>query len=391
MVNHSANASVLGNMNIRRIAVLRALQLGDLMVAVPALRALRQRFPYAEITLIGLPWAATFVQRFNHLLDRFIEFPGYPGINELPYDPKRTSRFLAEQRDYGYDLAIQMHGSGRTSNPFVLALGARMTLGAYSGECPAELTFAVAYDERLHEIERNLSLLAPLAITAVDRRLEFPLTVKDHTVANEILLQWPRKAGPRVIVHPGSRSPARRWPATYFAQVADALVERYGAHIIITGTAAEQEMTHNVLAQMKAPALDLSGQTSLGTLAALLSKVELFVSNDTGPAHIAQAVHCPSITIFGPVDPRRWAPLDQELHPIVRHQVSCSPCGYWTCPIDHRCLRDLWPSTVLEAAQRLLSHYHYGNLTPASSRKEPALLSGAGRGVSFTRQPREHV
>lgn len=355
MVDQSVNASVLTN--VRRIAVLRALQLGDLMVAVPALRALRQRFPYAEITLIGLPWAAPFVQRFSHILDRFVEFPGYPGIDELPYDPGRTNRFLAEQRAYGYDLALQMHGSGRTSNPFVLALGARMTLGAYSGERPAALTFAVAYDERLHEIERNLSLLAPLAITAADPHLEFPLMGKDHTEANNILSRLPTNAGPRVIVHPGSRWPARRWPAAYFAQVADTLVERYGAQIIITGTTAEQEMTHDVLAQMRVPALDLSGQTSLGTLAALLSKVELFVSNDTGPAHIAQAVNCPSITIFGPVAPRRWAPLDQDLHPIVRHAVSCSPCGYWTCPIDHRCLRHLLPSTVLRVAQRLLPQY----------------------------------
>src|SRR5579884_4104749 len=92
----------------RRIAILRALQLGDLLVAIPAFRAIRNRFPDAEITLIGLPWAASFVKRFAHYIDRFVAFAGYPGLQELPFDAQRTAHFLAEQRDYRYDIIIQM-------------------------------------------------------------------------------------------------------------------------------------------------------------------------------------------------------------------------------------------------------------------------------------------
>src|SRR5689334_15766038 len=114
------NKHVIIHRQPHRIAIFRALQLGDLLTAVPAFRALRQSYPHAEITLIGLPWAASFVQRYGQYLDRFVEFAGYHGIGEAPYEPERCQRFLAEQRAYDYDLAIQMHGSGQTSNPFVL-------------------------------------------------------------------------------------------------------------------------------------------------------------------------------------------------------------------------------------------------------------------------------
>jgi ADP-heptose:LPS heptosyltransferase len=101
--------------------------------------------------------------------------------------------------------------------------------------------------------------------------------------------------------------------------------------------------------------VNMAGKTSLGGLAALIDRLDLFISNDTGPAHIAYALGTPSITIFGPADYRRWAPLVQSLHRIVRHPVACSPCGYWDCPIDHRCLRKVYPGSLIEAAGDLLA------------------------------------
>lgn len=117
---------------IRKIAVLRALFLGDLLCATPALRALRERFPAAEITLIGLPWARELVDRLD-TVDRLLIFPGYQGIPEAEYHPERTAAFLAAARAYGYDLAIQMHGDGGITNGFVAELGARHTLGYRPG------------------------------------------------------------------------------------------------------------------------------------------------------------------------------------------------------------------------------------------------------------------
>ncbi len=350
--------------SVQRIAVFRALQLGDLLVAVPALRALRARFPRAEITLIGLPWAREFAQRFQRYIDRFVEFAGYPGIDELAVDARRTEQFIAAQRRYRYDLAIQMHGSGRTSNPFVRELGARITVGYYEGTCPETLTLGTAYPHDRHEIYRNLDLISLFGFAEpADPRLEYPLLEKDHVEVAGLLHPLSYAQHPWIGIHPGSRPPARRWPAEYFATVADTLSRRLGAQIVLTGGPGEEAIVQTVLEHMQTPALNLAGRTSLGGLAALISKLDLFISNDTGPAHLAHALDRPSITIFGPADFQRWAPLDQTLHSAIRHPVPCSPCGYWTCPIDHRCLRRISPHTILNVA--------YGFLWPAAMSTEP--------------------
>ena len=354
MIGTADTLDTLALGSIQRIAVFRALQLGDLLVAVPALRALRARFPSAEITLIGLPWAREFTQRFQHYIDRFVEFVGYPGIDELPVNVQRTEQFIAAQRKYHYDLAIQMHGSGRTSNPFIHELGAQMTVGYFEDFHPKTLTLGALYPHDQHEIYRNLGLISLLgAAKPADPRLEYPLAEKDHEDVAGLLRSLSDVCRPWFGILPGSRPPARRWPAEYFATVADALSQRLGAQIILTGGPGEEAIVQAVLDCMQAPALNLAGRTSLGSLAALISELDLFISNDTGPAHLAHAINRPSITLFGPADFQRWAPLDQTLHAAVRHPVPCSPCGYWTCPIDHRCLRRIHPYEVLDVAYRL--------------------------------------
>jgi ADP-heptose:LPS heptosyltransferase len=338
----------------RRIAILRALQLGDLLQAVPAMRALRRGFPEAEITLIGLPWAADFVRRFSAYLDRFVEFVGYPGIDEVEYQPEKTAAFLAEQQAYRYDLVIQMHGSGKTSNPLTLALGGRITAGYYDAPGPGELDLSALYPQDEPERCRNLELATLLGCSMTSTDLEFPLYTEDRREAERLLQEASPKTGPLIGLHPGARPPSRRWPMRYFAEVGDTLARRFGATIVLTGGSSEIETARAVQRAMQAPALCLAGETSLGALAGLIERFDLFVSNDTGPAHIADALRTRSVVIFGPADYRRWAPLDQEHHPVVRRPVACSPCGFWECPIDHRCLNWLMPATMLECASTLL-------------------------------------
>ena len=341
-------------LNPRRIAIFRALQLGDLLQAVPALKAIRAGFPETEITLIGLPWAESFTQRFHHYIDRFVELAGFPGISEVEVIPDRITRFIQEQQAHRYDLAIQMHGSGESSNLFILALGAKMTVGYYKDLYTERLTLDAPYPDDLPEIYRNLGLAKLIGCQACDPTLEFPLCDRDRSEVAWLLNRLPRLHRPLIGLHAGARPSSRRWPAQYFATIADELTQKFNAQIILTGSADEKVIVRSVEMHMKTQPLNLAGKTSLGGLAALISELDLFVSNDTGPAHIANALDTPSITIFGPAEYRRWAPLDQALHPIVRRSVECSPCGYTDCPIDHRCLRWIHPTMVMTVAEQLL-------------------------------------
>lgn len=299
---------------VRSIVILRALYLGDLLLSVPAWRALRRRYPRARITLVGLPWAAAFVARMGHLIDRLVIFPGYPGLPEVPYDPARAAAFLEEQRAERYDLALQMHGSGESSNGFAAELGARVSLG-YARPGDDRLAISLPYQDGQHEVARWLCLVGTLGAPMGDSRPEFQTIAADEVAAAALL--GPRAPGPLVALHLGAKDPARRWPARKFAALGAALNERYGARLVLTGTAGEADLAEQVSARLGAPALDLVGRTELGAFAALIGRVDLLVSNDTGASHLAAAAGTPSVVLYGPSRPSEYAPLDRERHRVV--------------------------------------------------------------------------
>lgn len=310
-----SRCSVLGSQSSReRIAVFRALFLGDLLCAVPAFRALRHAFPHAEITLIGLPWAQDFVQRTPYI-DRLLHFPGYPGIAEVDYDPARTAALLHEQRAYGYDVAIQMHGDGNVSNSFVADLHAKLSIG-YRRDPDNRLTWSLPFDPDEHEIVRWLHLVRGLGAHSRDMQLEFPITPDEQFRATALLADVERDR-PLIGLHVGAKDPARRWPPERFAAVADALVREFRAAIVLTGAANERDLTHAVQQHAHVPLIDLAGRTDIGTFAAVIDRLDLLLTNDTGASHLAAARKTPSVVLFGPTQPRTWAPLDRTLHRVI--------------------------------------------------------------------------
>jgi ADP-heptose:LPS heptosyltransferase len=334
-----------------KIAVLRALQLGDLLCAVPALRALRAEYPAARVTLIGLPWAKEFAARFRRFVHDFIEFPGFPGLGERRCDGDALPRFFDAVQGRRFDLALQMHGSGEITNALVSLLGARYEAGFYrEGHlCPDPERF-VAWRDEEHEVLRYLRLMSRLGIQTRGSALEFPLTDQDWREWAALGLE----RGGYAVIHPGSQLPSRRWLAERFAQVADALAAD-GLKIVLTGTRTEADITRSVTRAMHSPALDLAGLTTLGGVAALVARSRLVVANDTGISHIAAALRTPSVIVSSGSDPRRWAPLDRQLHRVLAHEIECRPCAHASCPVGHPCARAVSAEQVIREARDLVA------------------------------------
>jgi len=330
------------------IAVFRALQLGDLLCAVPALRALRHGYPQAHITFIGLPWARELASRLRAYVDQFIAFPGFPGMPERAPDAAALPEFFRAMRERGFDLAIQLHGSGELSNPITALIGARAMAGYYRAGhwCPDAERYYEWRDDQ-HEVLRWLSLMQRLGIEARGTQLEFPLHEAD----------WYEWRGLRLhnyaVIHPGSQLASRRWLPERFAEVGDALAAE-GLRIVLTGTASERALTARVQSAMREPALDLAGRTSLGALAAVVARARLIVCNDTGISHIAAATGTPSVVIACGSDPRRWAPLNRELHRVLAAPVACRPCAHRACPIGHPCALEVSAREVIAQTTKVL-------------------------------------
>jgi ADP-heptose:LPS heptosyltransferase len=337
----------------RSVAILRALQVGDMLCAIPALRAFRAAFPDAHVTLVGLPWASDWVRRFDRYFDAFIAFPGYPGLPERVPREGEIASFMREMRARRFDAVLQLHGSGKIVNDLVRRFGARVNAGYY--EDPSDRLDPyrfLRYPEGLPEVRRHLKLMEFLGIPSQGEHLEFPLLPEDEAGLQAIFSEHRLSPGRYVCLHAGARARARRWLPERFAAVADEIAQG-GVRVALTGSGEERELARRIQKLMKRPSLNLAGPMTLGTLAALIGQARLLVCNDTGVSHLAAALRVRSVVIFTGSDPRRWAPLDALRHRAVYSEIDCRPCGYMDCPKGQPCATAVGALAVLHEVNAL--------------------------------------
>lgn len=301
--------------DIKKIAVFRALQLGDMLCVIPAIRALRKAYPQAEIILLGLPWARSLTERFSDYFDGFIHFPGYPGLPEQPFDAKKFADFLPIVQKEKFDMVLQMQGNGSVVNSMIELFGAKYTAGfSLAGHYEPGNGLFLPYPDFGLELERHILLMEHLGIEAQGKELEFPLKSEDYNELRNLDISIePQKY---VCVHPGSRGSWRQWPVKHFAALADYCAEQ-GYQVVLTGTNDELNIVNDVIDHMHHKVINLAGKTSLGAVGALIEDAALLISNCTGVSHIASALKTPSIVISMDGEPHRWGPMDTRLHRTI--------------------------------------------------------------------------
>ncbi len=296
---------------VARIGVLRALPgVGDLLCAVPALRAVRAGFPQATVTLLGLASARWFVERFPHLVDDLLVVEGVAGLPEVAPDPASERAFLARAAAARFDLGLQLHGSGVVTDDLLRRIGGRHLVGpgttsAYPAEGP--------------EILRLLAVVEAAGCPPRGTHLELPLTPAEVAGAARVA-----PAGPFACLHAGASVDERAWSVEGFAAVGDHLAA-HGLPVVLTGTAGDAHRARAVAHRMVAPVVDLVGRTGVGELGAIYRVAALVVSNDTGAAHVAAAVRAPSVVVTASPEPWRWAPLDQGRHRTLTGDAAGGP------------------------------------------------------------------
>lgn len=314
---------------VRRIAVLRGGGLGDLLFAVPAMQALAATYPRAEITLLGSEIARDLLSGREGAPHRISVLPGEPGMNTgLKSDEKRLHRFICEQQEKKYDLAVQVHGGGRNSNPLLLSLEACHTVGTRTPDAaPLERNLDYVYFQ--HEVLRALEVAGLAGAPPVALEPVLPITSSERNIGARVC----SATRPVIAVHPGATDPRRRWPVQRFASVCLRLL-RDGMRVLLVGGATDMDRCAEILERVTAQAAraelisNLSGKLTLSELTGVLARSDLMLGNDSGPRHLAQAVGTATVSIYWFGNMINAGPLGRARHRAhLSWTTHCPTCG----------------------------------------------------------------
>ncbi len=326
---------------------------GDAVLSLPALRALRAAFPAAELVVLARPQVADL-------------YRGVAEVNRvLPLEAKNGGGLLsvaAQLRRERFDIAVLFQNAFQAALLAALA-GIPRRVGYRRDARGWLLTQAIPLprpgETPPHESYYYLELIRRAGwLETLPRLTHIPLRA-DPALTAAMESRW-RELGAsngrlRVVIAPGAAyGSAKCWLPERFAELADRLAERFDARVVLAGTQAEANLAERIVAAMQTHSVSLVGQTSLPEFLALLARAQLFIGNDSGAMHLAAAVGLPSVIIFGPTDEAGTGPLSQRAH-LVKQPVSCSPCFLRHCPVDHRCMTRVTVDAVWQAVEVALA------------------------------------
>lgn len=346
---------------MKRIAIFLPNWIGDVVMATPAIRSVYESFPEAKIFAVGKPYVA----------DVLAGSPWFAGF--IPFDkrgPREQRSLLAARRlrAEGIDAALLFPNSFRSA--LVARLGGASTIvgfSRYSRSFLLSTSLQAAVDERGHflptpVIDDYNRLAMAFGAAEPGHGMELFATDADEAAANEV---WDRfrlhRFGHVVALNPGAAFGAsKHWPTTSFASLARMLTRRHDCGVLVLCGPGEREIARGISESSRNPRVFSLADASLsiGLTKAIVRRADLLVTTDSGPRHFAAAFDRPVVTLFGPTH-IAWTETYFEKAIHLQRKVECGPCQLRVCPLDHRCMRDLAPEDVFEAANRLLArHVH---------------------------------
>jgi len=330
---------------------------GDAIMALPAVRAVREKFADAEIGIVGRPYVLD-IYREQKIADELIAYDStrqHKGI-------QGRERLAAELRERKFDVALLLQnafdaawlawrakipariGYARDGRSLLLTKAIAVP---EPGEIPAHEKFYYL------ELIKRVGWLEEIPDTSW---IQLKVSEEKRERAGLALLEAGAKSGrARIAVGAGaSYGSAKCWPPDRFAATLNGLAEKLDADVILFGTGGEAAVSSAIAAGLRHAPIDLTGKTAIVDLPAMLSQCNLFVGNDSGAMHVAAAVGLPIVAIFGPTDPNGTVPVTPNCS-VVQEKPYCSPCFLRRCPTDHRCMRAVTPAMVENATLRRMT------------------------------------
>ena len=341
----------------KRILIRATNWIGDAVMSLPAVRAVRERFPHAYIAVLARPWVAD-LYACETAVNRIILYTGKPGFRDL----RAKFRFARNLRRERFDLAILLPNAFEAA-ALARVAGVREIIGydrdrrgwMLSRRIPVPRAGEIPPHERFYYLEmlRRAGLIDRLP-EGDAIRLEGSAA---FAAAGRRAFAGYGITQPVIGLSPGAAyGTAKRWLPEGFAATAKELAREQGAAIGLFGSRAERELCETIAAQIAphARVVNLAGETTLRGFMELAAACLVFITNDSGAMHIASALAVPTVTVFGATNPVTTGPTGDRAR-VVREPVSCSPCLLRECPIDHRCMTRVPASRVVDAAQELLA------------------------------------
>jgi len=337
---------------IKRILIRSTNWVGDAVMTLPALAAVRENFPGAHLTVLAKPWVAPIFED-HPAVDHVLVYEKGNTARAAFSEMLRVTRLIRKER---FDLAILFQ------NAFEAALLAfvgrvKQRVGYGTDGRGFMLTHGVPRSAQvlnIHQVGYYCEILRGVGWPAEERD---PVLHAGDEVRKQAI-EFLKSNGIEPLDFLVGLSPgavfgsAKRWPPERFAQIGDRVAERWGGKVLVFGSRGEKSIGDRVCAAMKHGALNLCGETSLRVAMGIMSLCGFFVTNDSGLMHMAAALGLPTVAIFGSTDHVATGPRGFKTR-IVRRAVPCAPCLKQECPTDHRCMLGITPDAVWETMEAL--------------------------------------